>query len=743
MDFRRTVWVMLLAGLVTMLVMTYLQKHDKNAPTPQPAPASSPAAGDQADAAKPLATRPAAKAPAAPEPAEITPEGPKAEPPGTGFVTTKKVPTPPDGDTSKKPPEPTRWQVRGGDITSRLQSGRSHDQLLGSLDPASGYKMQIELTSIGAAISRIKLSEHFATVADKRRFNKDSKTYLQAVADDPKLKGHYELLKPREPGMETNLSLATHQIFINGSPLPLGDIQRSIDPQSQRTKVESRWWSEDVVTDSDGTQRVTFFCRITRNDADFARIEKTYSLAKGSHSIDVELRVVNLSGEKFSYSLVQFGVTGLSREELYRQDNREVVYGQLVKGDAGATKRIGIGDAADAKPEEIGLAAGMANPLGSSGAAEPGLWIANVNKFFAGIVYVVPAKKTEGVLSAPEAKATFFNAILDEETLMPGLTLGVYDLEAGATQSVRLDVFAGAKIKKVFDDTPRYDALNYTETLSFRSCFCASDKLALGMMWLLGVLSKATLGNYGWAIILMVFLVRLALHPITKKGQMSMAKMQKIAPEMAKLKEKYKDDKAKMNEEVMKLYKTQGVSPFLGCLPMLLQMPIWIALFTSISASAELRHAAFLPVWITDLAVPDKIITFSGSFTIPLIGGMMGPIGSFNLLPLLLCVAMYLQTKLNPQMSGAASPEQQSSQRMMKIMMPAMMLLFFYNMPSGLNLYIMASTSAGVIEQIVIRKHIRDREEREAAMETKVAMPGKYFRGKKPKKPKGPFQVKH
>ena len=242
---------------------------------------------------------------------------------------------------------------------------------------------------------------------------------------------------------------------------------------------------------------------------------------------------------------------------------------------------------------------------------------------------------------------------------------------------------------------------------------------------------------------MLVVLVRICLHPLTKKGQVQMVKMQKMGPAMQELKKKHANDKDKLNKEMMKFYKTQGATPLLGCLPMVLQMPIWIALYTSLNASVELRHAAFLPVWITDLAVPDKIITFSGSFTIPLIGGMMGPIGSFNLLPLLLCVAMYLQTKLNPQMSGAASPEQQSSQRMMKIMMPAMMLLFFYNMPSGLNLYIMASTSAGVIEQIVIRKHIRDREEREAAMETKVAMPGKYFRGKKPKKPKGPFQVKH
>jgi membrane protein insertase Oxa1/YidC/SpoIIIJ len=130
---------------------------------------------------------------------------------------------------------------------------------------------------------------------------------------------------------------------------------------------------------------------------------------------------------------------------------------------------------------------------------------------------------------------------------------------------------------------------------------------------------------------------------------------------------------------------------------------------------------------------------------LPLIGSMTGPISSFNLLPLLLTVAMFLQAKLNPQMGAAGTAptkEQETQQKMMKVMMPAMMLLIFYNAASGLTLYIMTSTFAGVIEQIVIRKHIEQRKAAEAAETTTVRVPGKAPRDTRPKKPKGPMFFK-
>jgi YidC/Oxa1 family membrane protein insertase len=212
---------------------------------------------------------------------------------------------------------------------------------------------------------------------------------------------------------------------------------------------------------------------------------------------------------------------------------------------------------------------------------------------------------------------------------------------------------------------------------------------------------------------------------------------------MNELKEKYKDDKDTLQRETMKFYKEQGASPLLGCLPMLLQMPIWIALYAGLSADVALRGAAFLPVWITDLSGMDAVIAWTATpLYLPLVSGIMGPIVSLNLLPLLLTVAMYYQTKLTPTSMGATTPQQAQQQKMMKIMTPVMMLLFFYNAPAGLNLYIMTSTFSSVFEQIIIRRHIERRQALEAATETTVSM-GKGPRDNRPKKPKGPGWIKH
>ena len=143
--------------------------------------------------------------------------------------------------------------------------------------------------------------------------------------------------------------------------------------------------------------------------------------------------------------------------------------------------------------------------------------------------------------------------------------------------------------------------------------------------------------------------------------------------------------------------------------PMFLQMPIWVALFLSLSNNIGMRHQPLHFTWIHDLTAPDALYTFSSP--LPLIGE------SFNLLPLLVAVFMYLQQKLqpkpkpNPNMSDQQRQQQEMMQKMMP-MMSIMMLIFFYKMPSGLNLYIMFSSLFGTLEQIRIRKHIKEREEK-------------------------------
>ena len=189
-----------------------------------------------------------------------------------------------------------------------------------------------------------------------------------------------------------------------------------------------------------------------------------------------------------------------------------------------------------------------------------------------------------------------------------------------------------------------------------------------------------------------------------------MSKMSKLAPRAEEIKKKYGNNKTEMNKQMMALYKEQGASPIMGFLPMLLQMPIWIALWSAVNASVDLRGEGMLPFWITDLSMPDALFPLG----IPLPFGF-DPIESFNLLPLLMGVAFYAQQKMMPiQAAAAANPQMAQQQKMMQIMMPILFPLMLYTVPSGVNLYIMTSTFAGVVEQKIIRKHIKEKEEADA-----------------------------
>jgi YidC/Oxa1 family membrane protein insertase len=195
-----------------------------------------------------------------------------------------------------------------------------------------------------------------------------------------------------------------------------------------------------------------------------------------------------------------------------------------------------------------------------------------------------------------------------------------------------------------------------------------------------------------------------------------MMKMGKMGPEMERLKKKYGDDKDAMSKAQMQLMKEQGMTPVYGCLPMFLQMPIWIALWSSLQSTFELRHAGFLHfggiplTWIHDLAKPDELISLSHAISLP----FGAHLKALNILPILLGVVFFLQQKYTPK-PAASTPEQIQQQKMMMWMSTLLFPLFLYNGPSGLNLYILTSTTIGIIEGKIIRKHIKEREEAEKA----------------------------
>ncbi len=191
--------------------------------------------------------------------------------------------------------------------------------------------------------------------------------------------------------------------------------------------------------------------------------------------------------------------------------------------------------------------------------------------------------------------------------------------------------------------------------------------------------------NWGLVIIVFSLIIKVALHPLTRSQMKSMKKMQMLQPKITELKEKFKDDPQKMNKETMKLYSTYGINPAGGCLPLLLQMPILVALWGLFNVAIELRQANFV-WWINNLSAPDVIFTLP--FRIPIFG-----INQISALPLLLGITMFIQQKMSVK---------DPSQKMLVYLMPVMFTLMFMGFPSGLNLYYFMFNLFSIVQQYYV-----------------------------------------
>jgi YidC/Oxa1 family membrane protein insertase len=194
-------------------------------------------------------------------------------------------------------------------------------------------------------------------------------------------------------------------------------------------------------------------------------------------------------------------------------------------------------------------------------------------------------------------------------------------------------------------------------------------------------------GNYGVAIILVTVLIKLFFWPISHKGMKSMKGMQKIQPKLAQIREKYKDDKERMAQEQMQLYKTYKINPLGGCLPMLLQIPVFFALYRVLMQAIELRHAPFM-LWITDLSTPERLPI---GFELPYLGGL-------PVLTILMGGSMFLQQKMTP--TPAANPEMAK----MMMFMPVIFTFLFINFASGLVLYFFVNNLLQMAQQYYINR---------------------------------------
>jgi YidC/Oxa1 family membrane protein insertase len=215
------------------------------------------------------------------------------------------------------------------------------------------------------------------------------------------------------------------------------------------------------------------------------------------------------------------------------------------------------------------------------------------------------------------------------------------------------------------------------------------DWLARPCLWIMNFIYRFV-PNYGVAIILLTILIKAALWPLGNKSYKSMSQMKKMQPLMAEIREKYKDDKQKMNVELMGLYKTYKVNPLGGCLPMLVQIPVLFALYRMLYQAVELRHEPFMG-WIQDLSAPERLFNFG--FSIPF---MQDPAG-IPVLTILMGVTMYIQQKMQPPMGDPA-------QAKMMMFMPIFLIVICMNLSSGLVLYWFISNILSILQQYYVTK---------------------------------------
>jgi len=216
-----------------------------------------------------------------------------------------------------------------------------------------------------------------------------------------------------------------------------------------------------------------------------------------------------------------------------------------------------------------------------------------------------------------------------------------------------------------------------------------TDIIARPLLYLLRFFNKH-IHNYGASIILLTILIKIIFWPLTHKSYKSMKEMQKLQPMMAKLREKYKNDKTKLNSEMMALYKTYKVNPMGGCLPMVIQIPVFFALFRILGNAIELRHAPFI-LWIHDLSAPDRLFNFP--FNIP----FMAPPYGIPVLTLLMGASMFIQQKMTP------TPGDPTQAKIM-MFLPIIFTFMFINFPSGLVLYWLVNNLLSIGQQYRIHR---------------------------------------
>ena len=520
-------------------------------------------------------------------------------------------------------------------------------------------KFKVVFTNRGAALRSLALLDYYATAEQKEAAK-------AAARKGERVEGNLELLSQVADGVD---SLALYD-------------------DDSRHEFDRRLYEYNVQPpDQEGVQRVIF----TATAGDLA-VTKTFILKPGSRAIGVRVELSNLSVEPLKATYMLRSAAGMAPEQLICPP-RDPEANALANARASATyaraliaARAGGLKLLSAVPQKGGGGGGcMCIPIGSGGREykpytdRPVAWAGVESTYFA--VLLAPIDEdAHGAVPSP----------IGDYNVTCSLIAKPKEIAPGGVRKEEYLFYVGPK---VYDQLDAFKEQRFAFLLEPKG-FNPMARIGQALGWLLH-LFHAIIPNYGVAIILMTILVRVALHPLTRSSQRSMYRMQQLQPRVAEVRERFKNDKQRTNEEMMKLYKESGVNPIGGCLPMLLQFPILIGLYTYLSRAIELRQEPFV-FWINDLSQPDAVMCLG--FDIPFLGR------AINVLPLLMIGAMVAQQKMTPK---SPDPQQQQTQKIMALM-PIIFGFLFYSMSSGLVLYWLLSTGLGAAEQWYITERLKE-----------------------------------
>jgi YidC/Oxa1 family membrane protein insertase len=283
-------------------------------------------------------------------------------------------------------------------------------------------------------------------------------------------------------------------------------------------------------------------------------------------------------------------------------------------------------------------------------------WLAMVQHYF--VVAWLPKQGTE---------REYFTRKVSDKLYSAGVIVSAGQIAANQTSTIDMPLYVGPQEQdKLKELAPGLDLVVDYGWLRV---------IAVPLFWLLKFI-YGFVGNWGWAIIVMTILIKMVFFPLNQKAGKSMAHMKSMAPRIEQLRQRYGDDRVKLNQAMMELYRTEKINPLGGCLPIVVQIPVFIALYWVLLAAIELRHTPWLG-WIQDLSAPDPLY----------------------ILPLIMAVSMFIQTKLNP-------PPPDPVQAKVMMIMPIVFSIFFFFFPAGLVLYWTMQNILGIVQQWLINKSV-------------------------------------